>query len=76
MKCTTTKHIWDKPRTIYEEISSEEKSSDCSCCESMTEEAQVVRRIKGRSGKFKEREYSDDNEEYLSITMETKHIYE
>jgi hypothetical protein len=36
------------------------------------EEAQVVRNLKGGFGKFKEREDSDDKEEYLSITMEKK----
>jgi hypothetical protein len=31
-----------------------------------------VRKLKGVSGKFKERENNDDKEEYLSINMETK----
>jgi hypothetical protein len=31
-----------------------------------------VRKLKGEYGKFKEREYSDDKEESLSITMEKK----
>jgi hypothetical protein len=35
-----------------------------------------VRKLKGGSGKFKEREDSDDKEESLSITMETKPIDE
>jgi len=38
----------------------------------VTEGSQVVRKIKGAYGIFKEMEYSDDKEEYLSITMETK----
>ena len=42
--------------------------------ESKTKEAQVVRKLKGGYGKFKEMEDSDDKEESLSITMETKPI--
>jgi hypothetical protein len=67
MKCTSIKHIWDKLQNVYEE-----RSSGFSCYESKTEEAQFVRKLKGGPGKYKEREYSDNEEEYLSITMETK----
>jgi len=38
MKCTTTKHIWDKPKNIYEERSSEYGCDDCSYCESKRKE--------------------------------------
>jgi hypothetical protein len=94
MKCTSTKHIWDKLQNIYEE-----RSGDCSSCESETEEAQFVRKLKGGPGKYKgkppikcfncgrighfvakcpyaEREDSDDEEESLSITMETNLVDE
>jgi hypothetical protein len=33
-----------------------------------------VRKLKGGPGKYKEREYSDYEEEYFSISMETKPI--
>jgi hypothetical protein len=42
MKCTSTKQIWDKLQNIYEE-----RSNDCSSCESETKEAQFVRKLKG-----------------------------
>jgi hypothetical protein len=35
-----------------------------------------LRKLKGGPKKYKEREYSGDEEEYLSITMETKHVDE
>jgi hypothetical protein len=94
MKCTSSKQIWDKLQKIYEE-----RSGDCSSCESGTEEAQFVRNLKGGPGKYKgklpfkcfncgrighfvakcpyeEREDSDDEEESLSITMETNLVDE
>jgi hypothetical protein len=42
MKCTITKHIWDKLQNIYEE-----RSDDYSSYELETEETQFVRKLKG-----------------------------
>jgi hypothetical protein len=48
MKCTSTKQNWDKLQNIHEEI-----SGDCPSCESKTEEAQIVKKLKGGPGKYK-----------------------
>jgi hypothetical protein len=53
MKCTSAKQIWDKLQNINEDLSIEERSGDCSSCESEKEGAQFVRKIKGGPRKYK-----------------------
>jgi hypothetical protein len=50
------------------------RSDDCYIYKSETGEAHFVRKLKRGPDKYKEMEYNDDEEESLSITMETKPV--